>query len=44
MPFVRDRYTEFLLQTLLTKNIGHCFRFSSSLNKATLIETFEIAR
>ena len=29
---------------LLTKNIGLCFQFSSSLNKAALIETSETAK
>ena len=29
---------------LLTKNTGLCFLFSSSLNKAALIETYETAR
>ena len=28
----------------LTKNIGHCFQFSFSLNKSTLTETSETAR
>ena len=29
---------------LLTKNIGLCFQFLSSLNKAALIEAFDTAK
>ena len=29
---------------LLMKNIGPCFRFSSSLNKATVTKTYETPR
>ena len=33
-----------LAKDLLTKNTGLCFLFLSSLNRATLIETFETAK
>ena len=33
-----------LAKDLLTKNTSLCFLFSSSLNRATLIETFETAK
>ena len=32
------------VKDLLTKNIGLCFLFSSSLNRATLIKTYETTR
>ena len=46
MPLVRDGCTKFLLLpgVFLIKNIGLCFRFSSSLNKVALIETSDATR
>ena len=41
MPLVRDGYTD---RDFLTKNIGLCFQFSSSLNKAALTDTSETAK